>query len=89
VYLQLRGLPVVTDEVLEIARDVDTTLINTLVEEAAEHHVIAVGRFDPASRAAPGAMQEVVLLPTTSTSSTSTPAPRSSDRTRRVGSNGR
>jgi multiple sugar transport system ATP-binding protein len=63
VYLELEGVPVVTDEVLEIARDVDTTLINTLVEEVAEHHVIAVGRFDPASRVAPGGLQEVVLLP--------------------------
>jgi len=63
VYLKLDATPVVSDEVLEVAADIDSTLIGELEREAAERHVAAVARLDPASRVNVGESMDVVLLP--------------------------
>jgi multiple sugar transport system ATP-binding protein len=63
VYLKLDGTPVVSDEVLEVAGDIDSALIGELKREAAERHVAAVARLDPASTVAVGESMDVVLLP--------------------------
>jgi multiple sugar transport system ATP-binding protein len=63
VYVKLPAQPVITEEVLEIARDVDAALIDALEAEHEGHEVVAVARFDAGSRVAPGDVQELVLLP--------------------------
>jgi multiple sugar transport system ATP-binding protein len=60
-HLELSGRPVMTDEVREIAADLDDTVVAELEAEADDAKLPLVGRFDVASRARPGAPIEVVV----------------------------
>ena len=60
-HLELRGRPVMTDEVKEIAADLDDTMISELEAEAEDDKLPLVGRFDVASRARADAALEVVV----------------------------
>jgi multiple sugar transport system ATP-binding protein len=63
VHLTLDAEPVLTEDVLEIARDVDAATVETLREVAREHHVVAVARFAVETEVEAGAQQEVALRP--------------------------
>ena len=63
VHAEIEGEPVVTDEVLEVAADVDVTAITGLEEEARRKRVPLLGRFDPSSRVEPGDAVELALDP--------------------------
>src|SRR4051794_26891734 len=60
-HLEIAGRPVMTDEVKEIAADLDDAVLTELEAEAHEQQVPLVGRFDVASRARTGADIEVVV----------------------------
>jgi multiple sugar transport system ATP-binding protein len=60
-HLEMSGRPVMTDEVREIAADLDDALIAELEAEAEGAKLPLVGRFDVASRARPGEPIEVVV----------------------------
>jgi multiple sugar transport system ATP-binding protein len=51
VYAAVPAQPVMTDEVLELAKDVDEAAVERLEELAEEHSVLACARFDTASEA--------------------------------------
>ena len=57
----MRGRPVLTDEVKEIAADLDDTMIAELEAEAQDDKLPLVGRFDVASRARADTELEVVV----------------------------
>ncbi len=61
VHLELPGRPVMTDEVKEIAADLDDTLVADLEAEAHDSKLPLVGRFDVASRARADSSVEVVV----------------------------
>jgi multiple sugar transport system ATP-binding protein len=61
VHLDVLGEPVLTDEVLEIARDIDSSVVQTLQLEAEEFLVPVVARFDARTRAAPGDVTQVAV----------------------------
>jgi multiple sugar transport system ATP-binding protein len=50
-HLEVAGTPVLSDEVKEIAADLDDAMLTELEAEADEHKLPLVGRFDVASRA--------------------------------------
>jgi multiple sugar transport system ATP-binding protein len=60
-HLEIAGTPVMTDEVKEIAADLDSTLAAELEAEAFNARLPLVGRFDVASRARADASVEVVV----------------------------
>ena len=60
-HLELAGRPVMTDEVKEIAADLDDTMVTELEAEADDDKLPLVGRFDVASRARADAALEVVV----------------------------
>ena len=60
-HLELAGRPVLTDEVKEIAADLDDTLVSELEAEAHDDKLPLVGRFDVASRARADVSLEVVV----------------------------
>jgi multiple sugar transport system ATP-binding protein len=60
-HLELAGRPVLTDEVREVAADMDASLIQELEAEGREAKLPMVARFDEASRARPGDSIEVVV----------------------------
>jgi multiple sugar transport system ATP-binding protein len=60
-HLEIAGRPVMTEEVKEIAADLDDAVLSELEAEADEQQVPLVGRFDVASRARTGADIEVVV----------------------------
>jgi multiple sugar transport system ATP-binding protein len=49
-HVEIAAVPVVTEEVLEVASDVDHTLLESLKSEAKEHRSVFVARLDAASR---------------------------------------
>ncbi|MBV8990529.1 MAG: sn-glycerol-3-phosphate ABC transporter ATP-binding protein UgpC [Solirubrobacterales bacterium] len=61
VHLQLSGRPVLTEEVKEVAADLDDTVIQELQGEAVDSKVPVVARFDVASRARTGDVVEVAI----------------------------
>src|SRR4051794_30478630 len=61
VHLEVAGRPVMTDEVKEIAADLDDSMLTELEAEAVEEKLPLVGRFDVASRARTGDRVEVVV----------------------------
>jgi multiple sugar transport system ATP-binding protein len=63
VHAEIEAEPVVTDEVLEVAADVDVTALSELQEEAKRRRVPLLGRFDPASRVEAGDTVEVAVDP--------------------------
>src|SRR5687768_15860172 len=60
-HLELPGRAVMTDEVKEIAADLDDTMVAELEAEAHDDKLPLVGRFDVASRARADASLEVVV----------------------------
>ena len=60
-HLEIAGRPVMTDEVKEIAADLDDTMVAELEAEAHDDKLPLVGRFDVASRARADASLEVVV----------------------------
>jgi multiple sugar transport system ATP-binding protein len=60
-HLEISGRPVMTDEVREIAADLDDTAIADLEAEAEDATLPLVGRFDVASKARADATLEVVV----------------------------
>ena len=52
-----------TEEVLEVARDVDASTVETLPDEAREHQVVAVARFAAETPVESGAQQQVAVRP--------------------------
>jgi multiple sugar transport system ATP-binding protein len=60
-HLEVAGRPVLTDEVKEIAADLDDALLTELEAEAEDHKLPLVGRFDVASQARLGDRIEVVV----------------------------
>ena len=63
VHLDVAGQPVLTDEVLEIAKDIDSAVVQSLQFDARQHVVPAVARFDSRSRVEAGEMAEVAIEP--------------------------
>jgi multiple sugar transport system ATP-binding protein len=63
VHLDLPGEIVLTDEVLEIARDIDSAMVQTLEYEASEHLVPVVARFDARSRTTAGETTDLAVEP--------------------------
>ena len=59
-HLEIAGRPVMTDEVKEIAADLDDSVLTELESEASHDTLPLVGRFDVASRARTGDRIEVV-----------------------------
>jgi multiple sugar transport system ATP-binding protein len=53
VYANVAATPVLTEDVIEIARDVDAAAVEFLESEREEHFVLACARFDIASEAPP------------------------------------
>jgi multiple sugar transport system ATP-binding protein len=60
-HVEIAGKPVLTDEIKEIAADLDTTLAAELEAEAFDSRLPLVGRFDVASRARADMSIEVVV----------------------------
>jgi multiple sugar transport system ATP-binding protein len=60
-HLEVAGRPVMTDEVKEIAADLDDSMLAELESEAGHDTLPLVGRFDVASRARTGDRIEVVV----------------------------
>ena len=60
-HLEIAGRPVMTDEVKEIAADLDDSMLTELEAEAHDTKLPLVGRFDVASRARTGDRIEVVV----------------------------
>jgi multiple sugar transport system ATP-binding protein len=60
-HLEIAGRPVLTDEVKEIAADLDPTLVTELEQEGRDDTLPLVGRFDVHSRARIDASIEVVV----------------------------
>jgi multiple sugar transport system ATP-binding protein len=50
VHLGVDAWPVVTDDVRELARDVDEAVVEDLEKQRAAHRAICVGRFAPSTR---------------------------------------
>jgi len=49
-YVEIAAVPVVTEEVLEVAGDVDSTVLESLKSEAKEHRAVLIARLDADSR---------------------------------------
>ena len=60
-HVEMAAAPVVTQEVLEVAVDVDRARAEELEAEAREHRTVVIGRFDPASRAQAGTEVEMTV----------------------------
>jgi multiple sugar transport system ATP-binding protein len=60
-HLEIAGRPVLTDEVREVAADLDDSMLTDLEHEAQDAKLPLVGRFDVASRARMGDRIEVVV----------------------------
>ncbi|HVC88956.1 MAG TPA: sn-glycerol-3-phosphate ABC transporter ATP-binding protein UgpC [Gaiellaceae bacterium] len=59
VHIRLRATPILTEDVLEVARDIDAGTL----DRAGEGHVMAVARFDPDVDVAVNSTQDVALRP--------------------------
>jgi len=60
-HLEVAGRPVMTDEVKEVAADLDATMVAELESESRDATLPLVGRFDVASRARTAQPIEVVV----------------------------
>jgi multiple sugar transport system ATP-binding protein len=63
VHLDLEAEPVLTQEVLEAARDVDVTVAESLAERTDERIARAIARFEPDSEVATGEVRAVAVVP--------------------------
>jgi len=61
VHLSVKAEPVLTEDVLEVARDVDAATVDALEGAASEHQVITVARFEVETHVDEGSEQEVAL----------------------------
>jgi multiple sugar transport system ATP-binding protein len=61
VHLQLPARPVLTEDVLEVVRDMDTGVAAELSGHAGEQHTRAIARFDPDAEVAAGETREIAL----------------------------
>jgi multiple sugar transport system ATP-binding protein len=61
VHVQIAAEPVLTDDVLEVARDTDASVAQSLEEEAREGRVPLVARFSTQSTLEPGAVVDVAV----------------------------
>jgi multiple sugar transport system ATP-binding protein len=59
VHVEIGAEPVVTEEVLEVAGDVDRTMLEDLKSEARHHRSVLVARLDPGSQVRPGETLEL------------------------------
>jgi multiple sugar transport system ATP-binding protein len=60
-HIEIAAHPVLTDEVKEVAADMDASVVKELEVELREHKTPIVGRFDVMSRARPGQAIEIVV----------------------------
>jgi multiple sugar transport system ATP-binding protein len=60
-HLEIAGKPVLTDEVKEVAADLDDAMLTELEQEAEDAKLPLVGRFDVGSRARAGERIEIVV----------------------------
>jgi len=63
VQLKVSADPVITEDLLEIARDVDEGGVEMLQDETEEHTVHVTARFEPETEVPVGARQEVAIRP--------------------------
>jgi multiple sugar transport system ATP-binding protein len=63
VHLDVAAEPVLTEEVREVAVDVDAAALEHLESEALERRTAVIGRFDTSERLRPGEEIEVAVLP--------------------------
>jgi len=61
VYVQVAAQPVTTEEVLEVAQDVDESAVQELESDAIQHHTIFAGKFDSHSRVRAGEQVDLVV----------------------------
>jgi multiple sugar transport system ATP-binding protein len=61
VQIRLDVKPVVVDQVLEVARDVDATVAGEIVERAKSEQALVTARFDAHARVSPGDLVEVAV----------------------------
>jgi multiple sugar transport system ATP-binding protein len=63
VHVDVRARPVFTEDVLEVVRDVDVAMAESLVERTDAHVVRAVARFDPDAHVEAGEVHELAVVP--------------------------
>ena len=63
VHLRVPGPPVLTDEVLDVVRDMDTSIASALSERAGEHATRAIARFDADAEVTVGETREIAVVP--------------------------
>ncbi|HZV51852.1 MAG TPA: sn-glycerol-3-phosphate ABC transporter ATP-binding protein UgpC [Candidatus Dormibacteraeota bacterium] len=63
VHLRVAAEPVVTDDLLEVARDVDVATVEALRDEVREGAMVAVARFDADAAVSAGGPQEAAIRP--------------------------
>jgi multiple sugar transport system ATP-binding protein len=63
VHLLVEAEPVLTQDVLEVVQDVDEASVETLREEARDHHVMVIARFEVETDVAQGSSQAVSVRP--------------------------
>jgi multiple sugar transport system ATP-binding protein len=63
VHLDLPARPVFTEEVLEVVRDVDAAIAESLAERTDQQVVRAISRFDPEAQVAAGSVHELAVVP--------------------------
>ncbi|MEJ0097711.1 MAG: sn-glycerol-3-phosphate ABC transporter ATP-binding protein UgpC [Bauldia sp.] len=60
-HVELAASPVVADEMIEVVRDVDSSMVQRLETDARRQRAILVGRFDSASRVKAGETVEIAV----------------------------
>ena len=63
VHVDVRARPVFTEDVLEVVRDVDAAMAESLAERTDAHVVRAVARFDPDAQVEAGEAHELAVVP--------------------------
>lgn len=63
VHLRLAARPVLTDQVLDVVRDVDASIASEMSAHADENHTRAIASFDADAEVTPGETREVALAP--------------------------
>ncbi len=63
VHLDLAAEPVLTPDVLEVARDVDVALAESFTERSNDRVVRAIARFEPDSEVSAGEVRELAVVP--------------------------
>jgi multiple sugar transport system ATP-binding protein len=61
VHVQIAAQPVTTEEVLDVAKDVDEAAVQELESDAVQHQTLFVGRFEAQSRVREGQSVELVV----------------------------